>query len=283
MTTEIDSFIHYLEDVKQASRNTVVSYQRDLRQLQDYLNRQGIEKPDQVTKDSLNSYISYLERKGKATTTISRILASIKGFCHYEMMEENIEKDPSAFLKAPRIEKKIPVILSVEEVRSLLDQPDGKGIKEIRDKAMLELSYATGLRVSELTALKLSDVNLTVGYLTCKDEEKERVIPFDKKVSQYLHLYLEKARPEFLKGEESSWFFINCNGQQLSRQGFWKIVKYYGTKAGIREDITPHTLRHSFAAHLISSGADIQAVQLMLGHADLASTMAYQGYIQKQR
>lgn len=283
MTAEIESFIQYLEDVKQASRNTVVSYQRDLRQLKEYLEHQGIEETDRVTKDMLNSYVSYLERKGKATTTISRILASVKAFFHYELMEEKIKKDPSALLKAPRIEKKIPVILSVEEVKSLLDQPDGKCAKEIRDKAMLELSYATGLRVSELTALKLSDVNLAVGFLNCKDEEKERVIPFDKKVSQYLHLYLEKARPELTKGEESSWFFINCNGQQLSRQGFWKIVKYYGTKAGIRQDITPHTLRHSFAAHLISSGADIQAVKTMLGHADLASTLAYQGYIQKQR
>ncbi len=282
MTTEIESFTHYLEDVKQASRNTVVSYQRDLRQLTEYLKKRHIETPGQVTKDALNSYIFYLEQTGKATTTISRILASIKAFFHYEQMQGLIGKDPAELLKAPKVKKKIPVILSVEEVKNLLRQPQGKGAKEIRDKAMLELAYATGLRVSELSALKLSDVNLTVGFVTCKDEEKERVVPFNRQVIQYLKQYLENSRDELLKGAESSWFFINCNGSQLSRQGFWKIVKHYGDKAGIRSDITPHTLRHSFAAHLISSGADMSAVQNLLGHADLASTLIYQAYIQKQ-
>ena len=164
----------------------------------------------------------------------------------------------------------------------MLEQPEGSGAKEVRDKAMLELLYATGIRVSELIGLKLQDVNLSVGFLTCRDEEKERVIPFDRKVNQYLQDYLDRARPELLKGNESSWLFTNCSGKQMSRQGFWKIIKYYGDKAGIQADITPHTLRHSFAAHLISSGADIQAVQIMLGHADLATTLAYQNYIQKQ-
>ena len=282
MTIEIESFIHYLEDVKQSSRNTVVSYQRDLRQLKEYLERQGLEEPAKVTRACLNSYLSYLERKGKATTTISRILASTKAFFHYELMEGNIRRDPAELLKTPKIEKKIPVILSVEEVNRFLEQPEGEGAKEVRDKAMLELLYATGIRVSELIGLELQDVNLAGGFLTCRDGEKERVIPFDKKVNQYLRVYLDKARPDLLKGNDSSWLFTNCSGKQMSRQGFWKIVKYYGDKAGIQADITPHTLRHSFAAHLISSGADIQAVQTMLGHADLATTLAYQEYIQKQ-
>ena len=282
MTTEIEAFIHYLEDVKQSSRNTVVSYQRDLRQLKEYLERQGIEEPSRVTKTSLNAYISYLQRKGKATTTISRILASTKAFFHYEFMEGNIHRDPAELLKTPKIEKKIPLILSVEEVNRILEQPDGTSAKEIRDKAMLELLYATGIRVSELIGLKLQDVNLSVGFLICRDGEKERMIPFGKKVNQYLKTYLDQARPELIKENESVWLFTNCSGRQMSRQGFWKIVKYYGDKAGIQVDITPHTLRHSFAAHLISSGADIQAVQTMLGHADLATTLAYQNYIQKQ-
>ncbi len=282
MTTEIEAFIHYLEDVKQSSRNTVVSYQRDLRQLKEYLERQGIEEPSRVTKTSLNAYISYLQRKGKATTTISRILASTKAFFHYEFMEGNIHRDPAELLKTPKIEKKIPLILSVEEVNRFLEQPDGTSAKEIRDKAMLELLYATGIRVSELIGLKLQDVNLSVGFLICRDGEKERMIPFGKKVNQYLKTYLDQARPELIKENESVWLFTNCSGRQMSRQGFWKIVKYYGDKAGIQVDITPHTLRHSFAAHLISSGADIQAVQTMLGHADLATTLAYQNYIQKQ-
>ena len=282
MTTEIEAFIHYLEDVKQSSRNTVVSYQRDLRQLKEYLERQGLEEPSRVTKTSLNAYISYLQRKGKATTTISRILASTKAFFHYEFMEGNIHRDPAELLKTPKIEKKIPLILSVEEVNRFLEQPDGTSAKEIRDKAMLELLYATGIRVSELIGLKLQDVNLSVGFLICRDGEKERMIPFGKKVNQYLKTYLDQARPELIKENESVWLFTNCSGRQMSRQGFWKIVKYYGDKAGIQVDITPHTLRHSFAAHLISSGADIQAVQTMLGHADLATTLAYQNYIQKQ-
>ena len=282
MTTEIEAFIHYLEDVKQSSRNTVVSYQRDLRQLKEYLERQGIEEPSRVTKTSLNAYISYLQRKGKATTTISRILASTKAFFHYEFMEGNIHRDPAELLKTPKIEKKIPLILSVEEVNRFLEQPDGTSAKEIRDKAMLELLYATGIRVSELIGLKLQDVNLSVGFLICRDGEKERMIPFGKKVNQYLKTYLDQARPELIKENESVWLFTNCSGRQMSRQGFWKIVKYYGDKAGIQVDITPHTLRHFFAAHLISSGADIQAVQTMLGHADLATTLAYQNYIQKQ-
>ena len=282
MTTEIEAFIHYLEDVKQSSRNTVVSYQRDLRQLKEYLERQGIEEPSRVTKTSLNAYISYLQRKGKATTTISRILASTKAFFHYEFMEGNIHRDPAELLKTPKIEKKIPLILSVEEVNRFLEQPDGTSAKEIRDKAMLELLYATGIRVSELIGLKLQDVNLSVGFLICRDGEKERMIPFGKKVNQYLKTYLDQARPELIKENESVWLFTNCSGRQMSRQGFWKIVKYYGDKAGIQVNITPHTLRHSFAAHLISSGADIQAVQTMLGHADLATTLAYQNYIQKQ-
>ena len=282
MTTEIEAFIHYLEDVKQSSRNTVVSYQRDLRQLKEYLERQGIEEPSRVTKTSLNAYISYLQRKGKATTTISHILASTKAFFHYEFMEGNIHRDPAELLKTPKIEKKIPLILSVEEVNRFLEQPDGTSAKEIRDKAMLELLYATGIRVSELIGLKLQDVNLSVGFLICRDGEKERMIPFGKKVNQYLKTYLDQARPELIKENESVWLFTNCSGRQMSRQGFWKIVKYYGDKAGIQVDITPHTLRHSFAAHLISSGADIQAVQTMLGHADLATTLAYQNYIQKQ-
>ena len=282
MTTEIEAFIHYLEDVKQSSRNTVVSYQRDLRQLKEYLERQGIEEPSRVTKTSLNAYISYLQRKGKATTTISRILASTKAFFHYEFMEGNIHRDPAELLKTPKIEKKIPLILSVEEVNRFLEQPDGTSAKEIRDKAMLELLYATGIRVSELIGFKLQDVNLSVGFLICRDGEKERMIPFGKKVNQYLKTYLDQARPELIKENESVWLFTNCSGRQMSRQGFWKIVKYYGDKAGIQVDITPHTLRHSFAAHLISSGADIQAVQTMLGHADLATTLAYQNYIQKQ-
>jgi len=280
MGTEIEAFIDYLEHRKRASKNTVISYRRDLMQLAVYLEGQGIYEASKVTKTCLNSYILYLERQGKATTTISRVLASIKAFFHYEFGEGKIRRDPAELLKTPKIEKKPPVILTVKEVDAFLQQPAGSSAKEIRDKAMLELLYATGIRVSELIGLQVDDVNLTVGFITCRDGQKERMIPFGKTATQSLRRYLSDARGKLLKGVESEWLFTNCSGKPMSRQGFWKIVKFYGEKAGIREDITPHTLRHSFAAHLISSGADIQAVQTMLGHADLATTQMYVHYTQ---
>lgn len=281
MNTEIESFIKYLEETKKASRNTVVSYRRDLVQMAAYLETQKITDPAKVTKTSLNSYVLYLEREGKATTTISRVLASIKAFFHFELREGKLRRDPAEFLKTPKIEKKPPVILSVEEVDRFLRQPCADTPKEIRDKAMLELLYATGIRVSELVSLQVSDVNLSVGFITCKDEHKERMIPFGKAARDALSNYLGQARETLLKGKDSPWLFTNCNGNSMSRQGFWKIVKYYGDKAGITVDITPHTLRHSFAAHLIVGGADLQAVQTMMGHADLATTQVYRTYLQK--
>lgn len=247
-------------------------------QLEEYLRNQGIVEPDKVTKTSLNSYILYMEKSGKATTTISRELAAIKAFFHYQFKEGRIRRDPAELLKAPKVEKKAPVILSVEEVQSLLAQPEGKNAKEVRDKAMLELLYATGIRVSELINLQLSDINLSVGFLVCRDGQRERTIPFGKKASKALSAYLEQARSQLLKGQESDLLFTNCNGKAMTRQGFWKIIKYYGEKAGVQTDITPHSLRHSFAAHLLRSGADIQAVQAMLGHSDMATTQVYAAY-----
>lgn len=281
MGTEIEAFIDYLEQEKKASKNTVVSYRRDLMQLSAYLEQQGIYEAAKVTKTSLNSYILYLERQGKATTTISRVLASVKAFFHYQLRQGKIRRDPAELLKTPKIEKKAPVILTVQEVDAFLRQPDGDSPKEIRDKAMLELLYATGIRVSELIGLKLSDINMSVGFITCRDEQRERNIPFGKTATSSLNRYLAEAREVLLKGSESQWLFMNCSGKPMSRQGFWKIVKYYGEKAGIQKDITPHTLRHSFAAHLISSGADLQAVQTMLGHADLATTQLYMQYMKQ--
>ena len=274
MTTEIESFIHYLEDVKQSSRNTVVSYQRDLRQLKEYLERQGIKEPAKVTRTCLNSYISYLERKGKATTTISRILASTKAFFHYELMEGNIRRDPAELLKTPKIEKKIPVILSVEEVNRFLEQPEGEGAKEVRDKAMLELLYATGMRVSELIHLETTDVNLQLGYVVCQ-ENKERIIPIGNVSKEALNLYLEEGRKVFVKDDSEHALFTNCSGKAMSRQGFWKMLKGYAQEAGIHRDITPHTLRHSFAVHMLQNGADIRSVQEMLGHSDISTTQVY--------
>ena len=281
MTAEIKGFVEYLEQVKEASRNTVVSYQRDLMQLEAYLKDHGITEVGKVTKTSLNSYILELEKEGKATATISRELAAIKAFFHYAFREGLIRRDPSEFIKAPRVEKKAPVILTLAEVNSLLEQPRGDSAKEKRDKAMLELLYATGIRVSELIGLQMEDLNLKVGYIVCRDRNKERMVPFGKHVKAALSSYLNGSREELLKGSPSPWLFVNCNGNPMSRQGFWKLIKYYGQKAGIQSDITPHTLRHSFAAHLVLSGADIRAVQAMLGHSDAATTQIYASYREK--
>lgn len=282
MEQEIREFIDYLHNTKKTSQNTEVSYQRDLTKMAAYLQKKGIAAVEEVREFDLMGYMDYMEKENFASSTISRSVASMRAFFQHMFALRRIDENPADNLKSPKVEKKLPEILSIQEVDNLLKQPDLTTPKGIRDKAMLELLYATGIRVSELIGLELQDVNLAVGFLTCRDGEKERVIPFDKKVNQYLRAYLDKARPDLLKGNDSSWLFTNCSGKQMSRQGFWKIVKYYGDKAGIQADITPHTLRHSFDAHLISSGADIQAVQTMLGHADLATTLAYQGYIQKQ-
>lgn len=282
MELEIKEFMEYLAREKQASKNTQVSYGRDLSQMAEYLADKGILEPEKVTRTILDSYILYLEREGKASTTISRVLASVKAFFHYEFCQARIPKDPAELLKAPKVEKKAPTILSVEQVTSLLDQPKGDSPKELRDKAMLELLYATGIRVSELIGLELEDVNLPVGFITCRDQHKERTVPFGRVTRQALERYLTEARGPLLKGKESSLLFVNCSGGSMSRQGFWKIIKYYGEKAGIDADITPHTLRHSFAAHLIGRGADIHAVQAMMGHSDMATTQAYTAYVRKE-
>ena len=282
MRTEIREFMEYMREEKKASHNTLVSYERDLNQMAEYLEGRGIIGVSKVTKTSLNSYILYLEKNGKAATTISRVMASMRAFFHYELRQGNLRKDPTELLKTPHVERKAPGILSVEEVDRLLAQPQDTTPKEIRDKAMLELLYATGLRVSELISLRLEDVNLPIGFVTCHDGERERTVPFGRTARQALARYLDQARGKLLKGNELSELFVNCSGQPMSRQGFWKIIKYYGEKAGITADITPHTLRHSFAAHLIGGGADIRAVQTMLGHADPAATQMYAAYVTKE-
>lgn len=275
MKQMINIFMSYLSDVKQASANTVVSYRRDLLQLSDYLEEQGITKLEKVTHTTLNSYVLYLEKQGKATTTISRVLASVKSFFHYAFYEGYIKHDPAENLKAPKIEKKTPLVLSQEEVHRLLSQPDGDSPKEIRDKAMMELLYGTGIRVSELIALQVQDLNLGVGFITCRDGQKTRVIPFQNALKIYLNRYMDEAREILCHGNDQTLLFTNCSGNAMSRQGFWKIIKHYAEASGISAEITPHTLRHSFAAHLVGTGVDIHAVQAIMGHSDMSSTQIY--------
>ena len=278
MRGEVDRFEQYLREVKQASENTVQSYRRDLMQMITYLEEKEIREAAKVTKTSLHGYILHMEEQGKAATTISRMMAAMKAFFNYECMQACIRRNPAESLHAPKVEKKAPVILSVDQVSALLAQPSGQTPKEIRDKAMLALLYATGIRVSELIGIQMEDINMNIGFLVCRDGERERTIPFGRSAKAVLEEYLEHARNELQRGKGSDYFFVNCTGGAMSRQGFWKIIKYYGEKAGIEEDITPHTLRHSFAAHLIARGADMRAVQTILGHSDMATTQMYAAY-----
>ena len=277
MQETIQSFTDYLQTEKKASKNTEVSYQRDLRKLAVFLKEHGIEKPEQMNATVLNSYLLYLEREHFSPATISRSIAAIHMFCQYACQEGKMVSDPSKALQPPRVERKMPEILSIAEVDLLLRQPKTDTPKGIRDKAMLEMLYATGIRVSELIHLKTQDVNLMMGYITCRDE-KERIVPFGGPAKKALEQYLGSARAALMHGRDDDVLFVNCSGGSMSRQGFWKIIKYCGEKAGIEEDITPHTLRHSFAAHLIARGADMRAVQTILGHSDMATTQMYAAY-----
>lgn len=275
MEVLIDGFMEYLHNVKNTSENTILSYRRDLKKWQGYVEALGISSISDVQAKHLEGFIKYLQEKSFKATTISRNIASIKAFYHYLFKEKLVEEDISDVLHAPKVEKKLPEIMTVDEVVRLIEQPNGEKPKELRDRAMLELLYATGIRVTELINLKVSDINMQMGYLICRDEHKERMIPFGNKAKNALFRYLEKGRNAMLLEYETEELFVNCSGQPMSRQGFWKLIKNYAQKAGIEAEITPHTLRHSFAAHLVENGADLRSVQEMLGHSDIASTQIY--------
>ena len=275
MEKALDGFITYLHNVKKKSENTVLSYNRDLTKFIKYLRTNKITSLDKVEEKDLEKYIKELNDNGFKSATVSRNIASLKAFFHYLNNEGVLSNDPTKSLKSPKIEKKIPEILTTDEVFALLEQPSGDSPKEIRDKAMLELLYATGIRVSELINLETSDVNLKTSSILCRDGSKSRTIPYGKKAKDALTRYLEGAREAIVDNKESTILFANCSGQKMSRQGFWKLIKHYAKKAGIESDITPHTLRHSFAAHLVENGADLRSVQEMLGHSDISTTQIY--------
>lgn len=276
MEREINEFITYMHEEKNATSNTEVSYRRDLYKLQGFLQIQGIQKVEDISITMLNSYVLNLEKKGFAMATVSRNVASIKSFMQYLMMTKKVEVMILDRIKAPKVEKKMPDILSVEEMTRLLMQPDLHTSKGVRDRAMLELLYATGIRVSELIHLKLADVNLKLGFVTCSDSAKVRSIPVGKEAAEALRNYIERSRDKMCADtSDSELLFFNCSGKLMSRQGFWKLIKGYAKKADIESDITPHTIRHSFAAHLVGNGADLKIVQEMLGHADIATTQVY--------
>ena len=275
MLNAIHDYISYLHNVKQVAYNTEISYERDLKKASEYLQDLGIREPEKVTAQDLQHYIEYLQSEKKSAATISRNMAALRSFFQYLKETNVISTDPSADLKPPKVEKKAPNILSLEEIDRLLDQPDSHSFKGIRDRAMLELLYATGIRVSELIHLKVSDLDIVRGYIVCREGAKERFIPFGESTRSALRLYLDHARSVLLGGKSSEYLFTNCTGGTMSRQGFWKVLKGYASSAGISVDITPHSLRHSFAAHLLQNGADLKSVQTMLGHSDISTTAMY--------
>ena len=275
MEQAIEQFITYLHNVKKTSANTEMSYRRDLKKVFIFLRSKGLTDLVNVKEEDLEEYVDSMKEQHFATATVSRNIASMKAFFHFLSQEKLIEKDISERLKAPKIEKKMPEILTTEEVVRLLEQPSGDSPKEIRDKAMLELLYATGIRVTELITLRISEVNLSMSFIVCKDAHKERAIPFGMAAKNALIKYMTEAREQMVEDKSSDILFANCSGSPMSRQGFWKLIKYYSKKAGITADITPHTLRHSFAAHLVENGADLRSVQEMLGHSDISTTQIY--------
>lgn len=274
MEKQIKLFLDFLENDKKLSANTLQSYRRDIIQFQEYLDNEGLVY-SKLGQQEIKDYIEYLKNIGKKTSTISRNLASIRSFYQYEVRIKKIKEDPTEGMQSPKIEKKAPSILSSDEVELLLEQPSNVDLKGIRDKAMLEFAYATGMRVTEIISLNIDDVNFKDSYVSCNNGVKRRTIPLGAISLKALAEYIKNARPYMIKKEDEKALFVNVNGKRLTRQGFWKIIKYYKEQAHITKDITPHVLRHSFATHLLQNGADLKSIQMMLGHSDISSTQVY--------
>jgi integrase/recombinase XerD len=272
MEQYINDFIMYLEEVKHSSKNTLQAYQNDLKKLQLFLEKQNIIQVAKISETSLNSYILTLEKEGLSPASVSRNIAAMKAFLLYLLKHGLLSGDPSERIKPPKVQKKSPMIIDTTLVDKLLQQPDHHTKKGIRDRAMLEILYATGIKVSELISMKETDINLSGRYITCGDK-RERNIPFGKSAKAALQEYLTIRSADFNK-KNSDILFLNSSGEQLSRQGLWKILKIYAKLVGI-EDINPNIIRHSFAAHMIDNGADLGSVQEFLGHADITTTQLY--------
>lgn len=275
-------FEKYLVEVKKASQNTLSSYLRDIRQLIAYIDAHSGVNLDEASDEDLASYVAFLRDSGKSVATVSRVIASLKCFYSYLVTEGYMKENPASKLVPDKNKQKLPQILTSKEVELLLEQPSCTDAKGYRDKAMLELLYATGIRVTELISLDITDVNTAAGVVKCTGKDRERFIPLYPAAVKALSEYIEFIRPQMLALPSEPALFVNVSGERMSRQGFWKIIKSYQQKANIDKTITPHTLRHSFAAHLLENGADLKSIQEMLGHADISSTQIYSQLVKKQ-
>ncbi|MFR2570854.1 MAG: site-specific tyrosine recombinase XerD [Clostridia bacterium] len=274
MERQLKLFFNFLENDKKLSENTLQSYKRDLKQFRRYIEAYNLHY-NRVKEEDIKDYIQYMQEEGKKASSISRCIASIRSFYQFALKNRKIKEDPTANIQSPKIEKRVPNVLTTKEVELLLKQPDDMDLKGIRDKAMLEFAYATGMRVTEIISLDIDDVNLEESYVLCKNGNKQRIIPLGAMSLKALKEYIEEARDILIKKEDEKALFVNINGGRLTRQGFWKIIKFYKDQAHIAKDITPHVLRHSFATHLLQNGADLKAIQTMLGHSDISSTQVY--------
>ena len=274
MEKQIKLFLEFLQNDKKLSDNTLQSYKRDINQFEKYVEENQINYI-KVDEKIVKEYLEFLQNIGKKSSKVSRNLASIRSFYQYLVRTKIVLQDPTNNIQAPKIEKRVPSILTAKEVELLLDQPQDVDLKGIRDKAMLEFAYATGMRVTEIISLNIEDVNFEESYVSCKTGVKQRNIPLGTMSLKALKEYVNEARPYLIKDENVKSLFVNINGKRLTRQGFWKIVKYYKEQAHITKEITPHVLRHSFATHLLQNGADLKAIQTMLGHSDISSTQVY--------
>lgn len=278
MEDHLKDFIHFILVEKGLAKNTIISYERDLNSYTMYLkNVEAITQLNDVQRAHLVHFLGFLKEQKKSSKTMARHIASVRAFHQFLIRDKVTDHDPTVHIESPKLEISLPKVLNLQEVEVLLDSPKQKDHFGVRDKAMLELLYATGIRVSELTGLNLGDIHLTMGFLRCIGKgNKERIIPVGKTATMALNQYLENGRPRFVsKKNHDEALFLNNRGKRLTRQGFWKILKKLAAEAGITKDLTPHTLRHSFATHLLENGADLRAVQEMLGHADISTTQIY--------
>lgn len=277
MNDHINDFIHFLIVERGLSNNTVVSYERDLKSYQKHLSEiQQVTSFNDVTRLHIIQFLKHLKEAGKSSKTIARHTASIRSFHQFLLREKQADQDPSVLIESPQLERSLPKILSLQEVEKLLDTPKLTNPFGYRDKAMLELLYATGIRVSEMINLNLTDAHLTMGFIRCYGKgNKERIVPIGRAATEALIAYIEKGRSKLINDQSTEALFINHHGKRISRQGFWKNLKKIALEADIKNELTPHTLRHSFATHLLENGADLRAVQEMLGHADISTTQIY--------
>jgi integrase/recombinase XerD len=277
MENQLQSFVYFLSDERRVSKNTLESYKRDIKQYLEYLGEQGFSSLKDTKKLHIANYLFHLKQLGRAAATQSRTVVSIRAFYQFLLRERLVDQDPSTQVEIPKLEKRLPNVLTIGEMEALLESPQTDTPSGLRDKAMLELLYATGIRVSELISLDVDNVNLDMGFVRCAGKaSKERIIPLGGIAAEFVGSYIKTMRPRLLKqSREEQALFVSHLSTRITRQGFWKIIKRYAAETEIVKEITPHTLRHSFAVHLLENGADLRSVQEMLGHADISTTQIY--------